>query len=66
MDKILIEAEKIETEITICHQQLSYWEEQYRNTPEGVYKKSYWRQINRLQSKLETLEWIKAEGEERN
>ena len=62
MNKLVIDLMKIDTEIDICHKQLSYWEEQYRNTQDEFYKKSYWRQINRWQSKLETLNWLKQEG----
>lgn len=59
-----ISKEKIDAEIEICHQQLSYWEEQYRNCADNFYKKSYLRQINRWQAKLEVLNWIKLEGEQ--
>ena len=66
MEIITMNKPRIDIELNICHQQISYWEEQYRiahaNNDE-FYSKSYMRQINRWQARLETLKWILYESQ---
>ena len=54
MDLVVLDKGKVEKEIEFCHEQIKYWEQQYRNAytnNDEFYKKCYWRQINRWQAR---------------
>lgn len=67
MKYITIEEEKILKQREFCHNEICYWEEQYRKAKENndaFYQKCYWRQINRWQAQYEILGWLLVEGKE--
>ena len=58
---------KLKEDILKTKEEIKYWEGRYRNAKESN-KKSFYRQINRCQSKFETLRGILEiiEGEKKN
>lgn len=68
MEYVRIEKLYLESEIIMCHKELAYWEEQYRNARENndiFYKKSYLRKIYMLQARLDTLREMLNNGDKR-
>ncbi len=59
-----INIDLIYKEKELLKEQLREWEERYRNTEDEFYKKSFWRQINRCQASLDTLNWMIYNGEQ--
>ena len=60
-----LDKNKILEEQEECKRLIKYYEKQYRLAKENdwtFYKKSYHRQINRYQSRLETLKWVLAQN----
>ena len=54
LDKV---TDKLKEDILRTKEEIKYWEERYRNAKESN-KKSFYRQINRCQSRFETLREI--------
>lgn len=65
MQIIEIDKDIIDKETEFVKEQIKYWEKQYRETEDNFYAKSYWRQINRYQAKLEELKWILYNAKEK-
>lgn len=55
LDKI---TDKLKEDIKKSKEEIKYWEKEYRETKDNFYKNSYKRQINRWQSRFETLREI--------